>query len=72
MAVKMETTTERLAKLSGAMSGYARLAYGAMCRHDYVEARVLIERALDAYDTDQRATMKRIRAMALERTEEVE
>ena len=67
----MTDTVTRLAKLSGAMSGYARLAYGAMCRHDYVEAKVLIERALDAYDTDREATMKRIRAMALERTEEV-
>jgi len=67
----MTDAADRLAKLSGTMAGYSRQAYAALCRHDYAECRVMLEAGLDAYDRDRADTLKRIRAMTLERKEEV-
>jgi len=63
----MDATADRLARLSGQMAGFSRQAYAALCRHDHQACKVWIEQALDAYDRDQEATLKRIRAMESER-----
>ena len=62
----MDTTADRLARLSGTMAGWIRGARKDLNARDIHAAIVKIDQALAAYEADYQDTMERIRALTLE------